>query len=740
MRIVLITAALAAFGLAQPFDWDVVRMTPSVAGSDLCFLADGQHGWMVGSGGAGTEVLSAVFATTDAGAHWLQLPFPDSAFAAVNGVFFVSESTGWVVGNAGYIRKTTDAGMTWQTQSSPLGRKLNRVHFVNANLGWITGGWQDGAAFPLLKTTNGGSAWQDLSFGSNCYSCEDIWFADSLDGWIVGQDASINPFIEHTTDGGASWTSQVTNLPTGNGPVSSVCFPTAKVGWATSSSIYQVPSGSILHTTNGGDTWTVQSNTGQHYNYAIDAPDTLHVAILSTQVLSPAAGKIVVSTNGGQSWSSYSLPTYSYGSGCQYRGSTVWVAQDNSQVLSSSANGADPDWQLYAPYWTSIAWSSEETGWLVAGSSTGGGYCFKTTDGGATWQRDAAAPGGAQAQFLDANHGWMLQEGNSAKVNRTTDGGANWSQFGVGTSNWVGRMRFATNDSGWACGASGTMRFSSNGGASWTAQSLGTSNYCEDVFMLNSREGWAAGGYGGSSGFVRHTTDGGASWFTQNPATTDHVNRVFFLNDRLGWLGAYGGLVQGTTDGGATWGILGSVPHFYFEDLLFTDSLTGWAAAGNASGGGDDGRGFIYKTTNGGISWTQEYGAPWPKGWVKALGMQPGGTLWACGNHNTLLASAGAQWVEEKPATDARGLSLNVLPNPFSGRCEIRLTASAPGRGRLAISDVSGRLVKTLDVGGQSAVWDGTDRNGRSLPGGVYFCRLTTAGSRVQVKLCLNRD
>jgi hypothetical protein len=284
------------------------------------------------------------------------------------------------------------------------------------------------------------------------------------------------------------------------------------------------------------------------------------------------------------------------------------------------------------------------------------------------------------------------------------------------------------------------MRFSSNGGASWAAQSLGTSNYCEDVFMLNSREGWAAGGYGGSNGFVRHTTDGGAAWLTQSPAGTDHINRVFFLNSRLGWVGAYGGLGQGTTDGGATWGILGSVPRFYFEDLLFTDSLTGWAAAGNASSGGDDGRGFVYKTTNGGISWTQEYRAPWPLGSVSALGMQPGGTLWACGNHNGLLKSAGAQWVEENPSPTVSRPALAATPNPFSGRCEIRLTAPAAGSGRLVISDVAGRAVRELSVRGQRAVWDGTDRDGRPLPGGVYFCRLTMAGSRAQVKLCLNRD
>jgi photosystem II stability/assembly factor-like uncharacterized protein len=725
---------------ARPLDWDVVQMKPAVSGSDLCFLADGQHGWMVGSGGAGGEVIARVYATADGGETWSALPFPDSASVAIEGVFFADSMAGWVVGPSGYIRKTTDAGLTWLAQSSPVSRKLHRVHFTNPATGWITGGSQDGSSFLLLKTADGGATWQDLSFGSNCYSCEDIWFADSLHGWIVGQDASINPFIQHTTDGGAIWTAQSPNLPTGNGPVSSVCFPTSLIGWATSSSIYQTPSGSILHTTNGGDSWYVQANSGLHYNYALDAPDTLHAAILSTQVLSPAAGKVFCTTDGGASWASAALPTYSYGSGCQYRGADIWVCQDNSQILRSSDHGATWDWQLYSPLFRSVEWSSPDIGWVVAGSSTGPGYCLKTTDAGLTWPRDANAPGGAQVQFLDPNRGWMLQEGNSAKVNRTTDGGANWAQFGLGTANWVGRMRFASADSGWACGSQGTMRFSSNGGASWSAQNINTTSYCEDVFLLDSKEGWAAGGYGGGSGFIRHTTDGGQNWETQTPAQADHFNRSFFLDNQRGWIGAYGGLVHGTTDGGITWQILGSVPHFYFEDILFIDSLTGWAAAGNAASNqpDEDGRGFVYKSTNGGITWTQEYGASLPRGFVQDLKMQPGGTLWACGSHAGLLKSAGAQWVEEQLPPEPSRPMLTVTPNPFRERCLIRLAkAPAPGA-RLAIRDVSGRLVSSFSsllTSHSSLAWDGRDDLGQPVRAGVYFCALEGTTAPVRVKL-----
>jgi photosystem II stability/assembly factor-like uncharacterized protein len=330
----------------------------------------------------------------------------------------------------------------------------------------------------------------------------------------------------------------------------------------------------------------------------------------------------------------------------------------------------------------------------------------------------------------------MLQEGNSAKVYRTTDGGGNWSQFGLGTPNWVGRMRFATADSGWACGSQGTMRFTSNGGASWSAQNLNSSAYCEDVFMLDSKQGWTAGGYGGGSGFIRHTTNGGQNWETQTPAQGDHFNRIHFLDSQRGWMGVYGGLVHGTTDGGTTWQILGSVPHFYFEDILFVDENTGWAAAGNAGGQqpGEDGRGFVYKTTNGGISWTQEYRSSLPRGWVQDLDMQPGGTLWACGNHAGLIKSVGAQWVEERLMPDASRLTLSAVPNPVATSARMLYGLPRPGNVTLTVFDATGRQVAALvdgfrPAGRHTATWSDDAGNG------VYFVRLVAGGEQTSTKL-----
>jgi hypothetical protein len=72
-------------------------------------------------------------------------------------------------------------------------------------------------------------------------------------------------------------------------------------------------------------------------------------------------------------------------------------------------------------------------------------------------------------------------------------------------------------------------------------------------------------------------------------------------------------------------------------------------------------------------------------------------------------------------------------PNPFAPSTTIAFTLAERGAVDLSVYDVCGRLVRTLERGSMSAgtgevVWDGTDRNGRRVGAGVYFCRLRAEG------------
>jgi flagellar hook assembly protein FlgD len=68
----------------------------------------------------------------------------------------------------------------------------------------------------------------------------------------------------------------------------------------------------------------------------------------------------------------------------------------------------------------------------------------------------------------------------------------------------------------------------------------------------------------------------------------------------------------------------------------------------------------------------------------------------------------------------------------------------ARGRVRLAVYDLSGRLVAKLadenrERGKHGAVWNGRSAAGEEVPSGVYFLRLEQAGGVVAQKVVVRR-
>jgi len=109
-------------------------------------------------------------------------------------------------------------------------------------------------------------------------------------------------------------------------------------------------------------------------------------------------------------------------------------------------------------------------------------------------------------------------------------------------------------------------------------------------------------------------------------------------------------------------------------------------------------------------------------------------------------------WVKVTPGTDVGdvpsstrphtyALSQNY-PNPFNSGTEIRFALPASGRVILTVYDVLGREItrlvdQDLEPGVKGVSWDGTDANGRSVPSGVYFYRLTAGRYTESKKMVL---
>jgi hypothetical protein len=84
-----------------------------------------------------------------AGWFW-QNPLPQGN--PLQSVFFVDNNTGYTVGSAGTILKTTNGGANWASQSSGTTNTLFSVHFpLDAQTGYAVGEFGT-----ILKTTDGG--------------------------------------------------------------------------------------------------------------------------------------------------------------------------------------------------------------------------------------------------------------------------------------------------------------------------------------------------------------------------------------------------------------------------------------------------------------------------------------------------------------------------------------------------------------------------------------------------------
>lgn len=136
--------------------------------------------------------------------------------------------------------------------------------------------------------------------------------------------------------------------------------------------------------------------------------------------------------------------------------------------------------------------------------------------------------------------------------------------------------------------------------AQWIHQTSNTDKMLLTVHFLNENEGWA----GGHDGTILKTTNGGNIWTSQNIGTLDNIHSIFFIDSAVGWAvlfewipNRHGSIVH-STDGGESWNTQFSIQGYTLHSVHFTDENNGWVVGSN---------GVAFHTTNGGITWVQQY-------------------------------------------------------------------------------------------------------------------------------------
>ena len=628
---------------------------------DIHISADGQTGYAVGSRGSLGLETSVILKTIDGGeSGWQALSYPGHNTSLLRGVAFIDELTGFVVGTNGRISKTTDGGETWVHKTSNTNATLNKVYFVDDNIGYAVG---EGAQAIVVKTIDGGESWVNKSFGIQSY-IRSVFFIDADTGWISGAKG-FNEQIWYTEDGGNTWVEQ--SLPDFGNPVNQYCevsdivFVSETTGWATVTALFTPQKGFLLHTTDGGNTWEINKVTGAVYNYNIVAKDENHIAFTSNDFIFSHTHKITYTEDGGQTWTTTgdNFPIRRLIFCFAWIGDKMWIGGDHSAIFSTNDNGLSFDLEYSSIPLNTITWINETDGYVSGGSPHSDiDKIYKTTDGGETWLHEESFPGGKDVFFIDENYGWTLNMETAVVVNRTVDGGQTWTSSTLDAETSNKNMTFICANNGFLYGPQGDIFKTTDGGQTWSGpQNLGTTNFVEKILFIDQNIGFAVGGFGGSNGFVSKTIDGGANWNTVT--ISEHVRAIYMLDSQTGWVTGYSGKLFRTTDGGESWALRNNYIGGRARSLFMLNQNYGLALIH------DDlqttaGNGHLIQTSNGGTSWDPVFSTNLTQGLLYNLTMDESRNIWAIGEHQQILKIEYNGLFEVNLSTNPVNIDVNV--------------------------------------------------------------------------------
>jgi photosystem II stability/assembly factor-like uncharacterized protein len=257
-----------------------------------------------------------------------------------------------------------------------------------------------------------------------------------------------------------------------------------------------------------------------------------------------------------------------------------------------------------------ISFVDSQTGTIVGG----GGTILRTEDGGDTWfkQESGVTVSLSAVSFYDKDNGIAVGGSYGGLVLRTKDGGDTWEIMTQGE--FVGfipiRIHYPdSNNIAVIAFSSATVVYNStDGGISWNEQMIETnmsSGRLNDATFINTETGFLMGWNGRTSlyySYLYKTIDGGKNWVEILDRNSNKrlptLNAISFSDENTGVAVGMSGRIFRTTNGGTDWTQQYANPSYTFNDVFFSDSKRG-AIVGSG--------GIILRTNTGGISYSNDW-------------------------------------------------------------------------------------------------------------------------------------
>jgi photosystem II stability/assembly factor-like uncharacterized protein len=573
-------------------------------------------------------------------------------------------ATGYAVGEFGTILATADGGSTWTGVKSGTFANLTEVQAIDAGALFAGGGCVG------RRSDDGGVTGVRVAFTPVESSCSEplaaAWWVNRVTGYIVLADGT----TLRTDNNGDTFAQKVavpgTRAAGGAGTVTDIRFLDANTGLALTGS------GKIYRTTDGANSWTDVFSAGRPLQKVVFLDASNGVAVGDGSLF-------LVTADGGLTWTPRPLATPGPQNlrdvSCAST-TTCVMATGGTQLVRTTDGGLTGT--LVAPAQTPILAAGFATPTRVAALGAAGTTAI-SDDAGATFAPVGGSLPGRYSAMVAGPAGVAFAPGDKGSLAKTTNSGATWTRGNVSTPNDVVDVSFPTATVGFALDSAGGLFRTTDGGATWRALDTGTTARPTAVEAPSTKTVLIAGPRGlrrstdagdtfsavkgdvsksplsdidsaGSalvafgSQAVWRSKDKGKTWSSvRKPGkyVTRHGHKVNdkgvlhadFVSASTGYFLDTKGVLYRTGNGGSSWSTLPATGNSSGFGMAFSSSSRGYLTISRF---GSDRGGFLLRTTDSGKTWTPEFVV---SAQINAQGVAAGagGTDYLLGGSSSLL-------------------------------------------------------------------------------------------------------